>query len=173
MFTGDNRDSEAPPITLQNFTSETFRYGAKALRTRLSRLSRAELLRELEASAAHVEWLERFKNESLAQLDRADRESAAQERSERQAKRGRKHGLQSAILAAARHYRNHGKNAKQAWKEIEQTPYKIDGQTVSIDQDTQLMCVRSRNGRQNRNGIKFKQWQSGYWPAAKVDRDSR
>jgi hypothetical protein len=166
MFTGDNRDSEAPPITLQNFHSETFRYGAKALRARLSRLSRAELWRELEASAAHVEALEKYKEEILAQFDRAERESAARERSQQQAERGRKHSLQPAILAAARYYRNLGKTAKQAWLAINQTPYVSNGETVVIaDDDT--MYVRSRKRKQERNAIKFHQWQNSYWRAAK------
>ena len=37
LFLGDERDGRGPPITLENFAIETFRYGVKALRARLSR----------------------------------------------------------------------------------------------------------------------------------------
>jgi hypothetical protein len=48
IFTGDKRDGEAPPITLQNFSTEMFRYGARALRARLSRMPYEVLLAELK-----------------------------------------------------------------------------------------------------------------------------
>src|SRR5262249_17253877 len=118
LFTGDNRDGEPPSITLQNFTSEMFRYGAKALRARLSGLPRAELLRELEASAGYVETLQRYAEQALAQLDRDDREADARASSQRQAELARRRGLQTALLAAARYYRNLSKTAKQAWLAI-------------------------------------------------------
>jgi hypothetical protein len=54
MFKGDKRDGEAPPITVQNFSLEAGRYGAKALRARLSRLSFAELLTEGIAALDYV-----------------------------------------------------------------------------------------------------------------------
>ena len=46
LFTGDRRDGDAPPITIQNFTDEMIRHGATALRARLSRLSLADLVNE-------------------------------------------------------------------------------------------------------------------------------
>jgi hypothetical protein len=41
MFLGDARDGDVPPITLEYFTTEKIRHGARALRTRLSQLSLA------------------------------------------------------------------------------------------------------------------------------------
>ena len=49
-FMGDKRDTEAPPITLENFSVEMHRYGAMALRARLTRLLYGKLLDELIAS---------------------------------------------------------------------------------------------------------------------------
>ena len=43
LFTGDERDGDAPRITFQNFHSEKTRLGAQALRARLSRLSPTEV----------------------------------------------------------------------------------------------------------------------------------
>ena len=169
MFTGDKRDGAAPAITLQNFSGEALRYGAKALRARLSRLSRAELCRELEASAAHVAVLEEFERDGLARLDLHDREAAARAHSQRQAEIGRRHGLQQAILAATRHHRSLSRNPKQAWRAIKKEPFEIGGETVAIDKDA--MCVRSARGRKKRAGIKFKHWQNRYWPAAARGRD--
>jgi hypothetical protein len=173
LFAGDNRDSEAPPLTLQNFYPETLRYGAKALRARLSRLSHAELLNELQASAAHVVSLQQFAEESFAGLERSDREARVQELSRQQAERGRKHGLQPLILAAARYYRGLGKTAKQAWYDIGQAPFMENAATVAIDKGSEKMHAWSQSKGQKRRGIGFKQWHSTYWSAAKTGKHSR
>src|SRR5262245_24363407 len=84
QFTSDKRDGAPPPITLKNFLSQTFRYGAKALRARLSRLTLPELLDELVASAGHLAAVqEHFKNQ-LAQYERDERDAHMRARSERQ-----------------------------------------------------------------------------------------
>ena len=67
LFTGDKRDGEAPPITRQNFHSVILRYGARALRARLSQLSHAELLAN-EAAAAHVAALKAYKKKVCSVL---------------------------------------------------------------------------------------------------------
>ena len=88
---------------------------------------------------------------------------------QRQAEIGRKHGLQPAILAAARHYRTLRKNAKEAWRTIKERPYKAnDTETVVVEvvKKNETMCVQLRRGKQKRKGIKFGQWRQRYWPAA-------
>ena len=57
-FFGDRRDGRAPPITLQNFTQEMFRCGAKALRARLSGLSYRQVLQEGMAAIEDVQRCE-------------------------------------------------------------------------------------------------------------------
>jgi hypothetical protein len=175
MFTGDNRDGDTPAITFENFTTEIYRYGAKALRARLSRLSHAKLWCELVAAAATIKGREEYFRQSLALLESNDRENATRAFRERQAEFGRKHGLQLAILAAARHYRGLNKNAKEAWRAIRQKPYRAGSETVAIaaEEDQEIMCVRSQGGKQRRSGIKFEYWQSRYWPAAKPGANSR
>ena len=106
-FTGDERDGEAPPITFQNFMDEAIRLGAKALRARLSCLPATELQNEAFASL-------KFREVSLDHVH----QRFAREHSEQQAERGRKHGLQPEILAAARHYRAQNRSAKGAWDAI-------------------------------------------------------
>lgn len=171
LFTGDKRDGEAPPITRQNFPDgEALRYGARALRARLSQLSHAELLGEAAAAVAFRAELEACENEGLQHLERYDREAAAQAFRQRQAELGRRHGgLQPAMLAAARHYRAHGKNAKQAWGAIIQKPYLTGGETVlvKVSEKKETMLVQSPDGTQKRPGIKEPQWQKRYWPAAR------
>ena len=73
-FLGDVRDNKAPPITLENFTEETLRYGAKALRTRLSSLSRLQLLQEGMAAVEHIEYAEAQQIASRGQAERAVRD---------------------------------------------------------------------------------------------------
>ena len=73
-FKGDKRDGEAPPITIQNFVLESPRYGARALRARLSRLSSAELLAEAHAVRAYL----KARPSELAQIaETVEREKAA------------------------------------------------------------------------------------------------
>jgi hypothetical protein len=171
-FTGDKRDGTAPAITLQNFHAESYRYGAKALRARLSRLSVVELSGEYENSAAFVAMLEEYKKDSLARLERDDRENATRAFRERQAELGRKHGLQPAILAAARHYRAGGKTAKEAWDAIRECPFRTDdGEIVEIEgrklpRLKQTMCVILRDGRRPKRAIRFSHWRQKYWAEA-------
>jgi hypothetical protein len=171
LFTGDDRDGEAPPITLQNFYDESFRYGAKALRERLQRLSDAEFWSEVEAAAAHLAALEKYKNEIHAFYERQEREDAAQKLRQQQQERGRRHGLQPAIFKAARHYRGEGMNAGEAWDAIKEHPFRTDdGETVEIQgrkgsRLEQKMRVVSRDGRQPKSAIQFAQWRQRYWTA--------
>jgi Arm DNA-binding domain len=162
MFTGDQRDGDAPPITRENFFTEMYRHGAKALRSRLSRLSRDELDAELNAAATHVERLHGLQKEAITLVEHDERMTIRK----RQAELGRRHTLQPAILAAARYYRAKNKNAKEAWLAIERQPHKTnDGATVMIECDK--VCAKSQDGTQKRMGVKFNQWQKSYWPAAK------
>ena len=166
QFTGDMRDGDAPPITLQNFQLETVRHGAKALRARLSRLSYAELCAELEVSAEYVAGLQEYVKEVLAYYDHHDREVAAQALRQRQSELGRKPRLQPAILAAARHYRSRDKTAKDTWRLIEKTPFRTsDGETVMIEGG--MMHVQPRVGALKRAGIKYAHWLKRYWLKAK------
>jgi hypothetical protein len=168
LFTGDNRDGEAPPITLQNFYTESFRYGAEALRARLSGLSDAEFWSEVEVAAAHLIAREKDKIEILALAERYDREKLRQQQQER----GRRHRLQQAILETARHYRAGGMNGGEAWDAIKKHPFKTDdGETVEIQgrkgsRLEQTMRVVSRDGRQPKRAIRFDQWRQRYWAAA-------
>jgi hypothetical protein len=169
LFTGDKRDGSQPPITLKNFYDQSFRYGAKALRARLSRLSRTELLGELNIAATYVDERQARTTEYIALADQHEREAATHARRERQAELGRRHGLQPALVAAARHYRTLGKNAKQAWHAITVEPFATpSGETVIIEGigKEQCMCVQSRGGKQQRSGIKMDYWQRRYWPLA-------
>jgi hypothetical protein len=77
IFTGDKRDGDAPPITLQNFLDESLRFGAKALRARLSRLSRAALLEELKTAAEYVDRTRAGIEEAVALAKQNEREAAA------------------------------------------------------------------------------------------------
>jgi len=172
QFTGDNRDGAAPPITLQNFYTESFRYGARALRARLCGLSDAEFWSEYEAAAAYLIAREKYKTEYLADHERYERETAAQEFRQQQQERGRRRGLQPAILEAARHYRGGGMSAGEAWDAIKEHPFKThDGETVEIQgrkgsRLEQTIRVVSRDGRQPKLAIRFGQWRQSYWPAA-------
>jgi hypothetical protein len=160
LFTGDKRDGKTPPITFQNFSDEKYRLAAKALRARLSDLSRAELLAEARAALKYhnmrLEWNAQY---------------FARERRERQAELGRRPRLQPAILAAARYYRScqaQGRKmyAGEAWRAIQKAPYRTsDGEIVIVD-DNELR-VQSRDRTQRRSPIKFAQWQKRYWVAAK------
>jgi hypothetical protein len=172
QFTGDKRDGAPPPITLQNFLSETFRYGAKALRARLSRLTLAELLLELEASVVHVEMLQEHVKGWLTQYERDERAANVRARSERQSELAKRPHPQPAIVTAARHYRDLGMNAGEAWDVINKTPFATDaGNTVEIvgsklPRLKQRMRVILRDGRQQKRSIGFDQWRQRYWSAA-------
>jgi hypothetical protein len=168
MFTGDERDGEAPPITIQNFTLETQRYGAKALRARLSELSSAELLTEARAVRAHL----KKKPGELSQIaERFKRNEDARAHRQRQGDLGRRHHLQPPILAAARHYRDQGMTTGEAWDAIRETPFKtVDGHTVEIEGDPsqrlkQKMRVRQADGQAKR-AIGYAQWRQRYWVVA-------
>jgi len=125
----------------------------------LSRLPDTDLADELEATLDLREARRAWISQKLAQEHR-----------ERQAERGRKHGLQPEILAAARHYRGckiRGRKmqAVEAWNTIKKEPYQTsDSDTVMIAGDE--MRVQSRAGTQKRSRIKIAQWQKRYWPAA-------
>jgi hypothetical protein len=76
LFFGDARDSKAPPITLQNFTQEMRRCGAKALRARLSGLSYRQVLQEGMAAVEHVEYAEAQQIAAIGQVEQAAREES-------------------------------------------------------------------------------------------------
>jgi len=169
-FTGDDvRDGKAPPITAENFSIEFYRYFAKGLRARWTGLSSAKLRAEARVVRAHFK-----KPSELAQLaERVAREKTARELRERQAKLGRRSRLQPAILETARHYRDQGMTAPEAWDALYKTPLKTDdGSTVEIKGDKrfrveQRMRVISRDGRQLKRAIGFGQWRKSYWTGAK------
>jgi len=168
IFKGDKRDGEPPPITVQNFVPEAGRYGAKALRARLSRLSFDELLSEACAVRDHLE----ARPSELARIaEEAKRQDAVREHRQRQAELGRRHRLQPAILAAARYYRQIAqKSAKDAWRAIKRKPYETNDGSVVIETAAggkEEMLVRSRRGKQKRDGIAFGTWQERYWPKAR------
>ena len=103
----------------------------------------------------------------VAEAERTDREATAQALRQRQAELGRRHRLQPAIRAAARHYRRLNLTAKRAWQEIEQSPYVAStGETVVVEGDK--LRVEARDGTRKRMGIKFAQWQKRYWRAARI-----
>src|SRR5215831_1972797 len=106
-------DSHLPHLsTPRGALHEQGRYGAKALRARLSRLSYAELLRE----AREARDFFKARPGQLAQLaELVRREEAARVLRQRQAELGRRPRLQPGILAAARHYRDQGVSAGEAW----------------------------------------------------------
>jgi hypothetical protein len=170
QFAGDKRDGAPPPITLQNFLSETFRYGAKALRARLSRLTYAELLGELETSAVHVATLQDYVKNALAQLERDERHADMRARSERQSERAKRPRLQPDMVTAARHCRDQGMNTKEAWDAINKTPFVTDDanivEIVGSNRLKQRMRVKSPDGRQQKRSIGFNQWRQRYWSAA-------
>jgi hypothetical protein len=169
MFTGDKRDREAPPITIQNFTVQAQRYGAKALRARLSRLSFEELLTEARGVLAYF----KARPSELEQIaERVKRDEAKRVHSHRQSEFAKKPRLQIAIVAAARHCRNQRMNAGEAWDALKKAPFETDdGNTVEIEgtklpRIEQRMRVISRGGRQRKRPISFSQWRQRYWPAA-------
>ena len=166
LFTGDGRDGAAPPITFHNFLNEMMRHGAKALRARLSVLSFADLLSESLATLKQIEARQKTLQEHMELAERLERESAVRAHRQRQTELGRRSRKQSAILAAARHYRGLNKNAKQAWHAIKRNPYAArKDETVVIEGDT--MRVEADGALRKRRGIKFAQWQKIYWPAVK------
>jgi hypothetical protein len=173
VFTGDKRDGVPPPITLQSFTTEMHRYGAKALRARLSRLTLTELCAELKASVEHIAGREEYVKAATAQLKREDRDADMQAHSERQRDLAKRPRLQSAILATARHYRGLGLSAGEAWDAIGKIPFTTDdGHTVEIEGSKlsrlkQRMRVRQADGRQRKRAISFAQWRKSYWTGAK------
>jgi hypothetical protein len=170
-FKGDKRDGAPPTITLENFHSVIFRDGAKKLRARLSRLTYAKLLDELEASAVYVATLEEHTKNALAQYEREERDADIRARSERQSELAKKPRLQPAIVTAARHYRDQGMSAGEAWDALNKTPFATDGNTVMIKGGKlrleQRMRVRQADGRQQKRAISFQQWRKNYWTGTK------
>jgi hypothetical protein len=166
-FTGDQRDGDPPRITIENFGTEIFRYGARALRAQLSRLTTAELLRQQQALDAHIKRRAERYQEGLVYWENREREEAAEAHRQRQAQRGSRPRLQQPIVSAARHYRAHGMNAKEAWDAVAKTPFPTDhGDTVEIvggPRVEQRMCVVTRDGRQPKRPIHFEQWRQRYW----------
>jgi hypothetical protein len=163
-FTGDTRDGTAPPIRLENFNIEALRYGAKALRARLSRLSRTQLNAELCEAAVYVRTVKDAVRSAAVSLESRERE----ELSRQQRERAQKPRLQPAILAAARHYRAQNKTYKEAWRAIKKKPYAASqGETVQIETAgrRESMAVHSRDGRRRRLAISESQWRQGYWRA--------
>jgi hypothetical protein len=169
-FTGDNRDGEPPPMTARNFSLEQGRYGAKAYRVQLSRLSSEEILAEARAAR------DLFKPSELALIaERFKREEAAQALSQRQAGFAKmprlKAAIVAAIVAAARHYRNQGMTAAQAWDALYKTPFETkDGYTVKIEGPKlrrldQRLRVISRDGRQQKRPIGFPRFHQKHWRA--------
>lgn len=164
LFTGDSRDGDTPPITIQNFNDEMMRHGARALRARLSRLSLADLVNEGVAAFKYGDARQERIQQYVAEAKRNDRDAAAQ----RQAELARRPRLQSPILEAARHYRRSNFGAKRAWREIEKSPYVArTGEIVVVDDDK--LWVEARDGKRKRAGIKLAQWQKRYWPDAEPD----
>jgi hypothetical protein len=170
QFKGDNRDGAPPPITLQNFLSEIFRYGAKAYRAQLSRLSFADLLTKLIAANADVEAQQEQILKSGELVERLDREAAERANRQQQSTRAKKPRLQAGILAAAHHYRQIAKkNAKEAWRAIKHKPYETADGRVAIETSKggkEKMLVQSRRGQQKRTGIVFGTFEDRYWPKA-------
>ena len=186
---GDNRDSNAPPIAFQNFYLVARRHGAKALRAHLSRLSYADLRAEFESITAYHAGVKADLKDEIARLRREEQVAKAQSAqhlkivktlayhrklaySEQQRERARRPRLQRAILAAARHYRSCGMNAKEAWDAIKKSPFSTnDGDTVEVADSSrprteQVMRHLLPDRRQPKRAIRFSQWRQRYWTAA-------
>jgi hypothetical protein len=169
MFTGDKRDGEPPPITVQNWFLDTQRYGAKALRARLSLLSFDELLTEARAVRDHF----KARPSELARLaELAKQQEAARELRQRQAELAKRSRLQPGILAAARYYRDQGLTAGEAWDALNKAPFSTDYGHVEIEgrelpRLMQRIRVREADGRQRKRAISFDQWRKSYWKGAK------
>jgi hypothetical protein len=178
MFTGDSRDGESPRITVENFSIEQSRYGARAYRAQLSRLSLTELWAEARTVAAYYKAPPGELNKLAA---RQKREEAAEAHRERQAKLARRPRLDppvvAAITAAARHYRTPGvtaakMTAARAWDALRNTPFRTgDGYIVMIEgsrsRPNQRMCVASGDEGRLKHSIGFERWRKRYWTGAK------
>jgi hypothetical protein len=81
----------------------------------------------------------------------------------RQADLGRRHRLQPAILAAARHFRARGMTAKGAWRAMKKQPFRTSDGHVAVSNKDQM---RHFNGKRKRASIGLKHWQDRYWSAA-------
>jgi hypothetical protein len=153
-----------------------FRYGAKALRARLSKLSFADLLTEAIAADDYLKARQEQSSQILKLAVRYEREETEVALSQRQAefaKRPRvKAAIVDAIVAAARHYRNQQVNAGEAWDALCKTPFRTeDGYIVKIEgselsRPEQRLCVISPDGTQPKRPIGFDQWRKRYWAAA-------
>jgi len=147
LFTGDNRDGQAPPITPENFVLEQARYAARALRARLKKLSLDELTIELVRYAKYL----RLNEEELQQIrlrsDRLEDERKRREHSEQQPERGRRHKLQPEILEAACHLRCDRRSAQQAWNYIRTNPFQAEnGATVTVARQGSRHIMRVATG---------------------------
>jgi hypothetical protein len=174
-FTGDKRDGDIPPITVQNFHELIVPRSARAYRARLSQMSCAELLGELSAADAFVAGLDAYKEEKLAQLARDDSEAEDQAFRQDQADHGRRPRRQRELIEAAAHHRPSRTMSGRkmtpliAWGRIKEHPYvATNGATVMIEGEgkTERMLVRSPNGTQRREGILRVTWTKNYWRAA-------
>jgi hypothetical protein len=164
LFYGDTRDGAAPAITLENFLNEMMRHGAIEFRARLSRLSDTKLLAERHRADAHIRTYEERMRDYVKMAEQNELEDAERARRRRQAELGKRHGLQQALLEAARHFCSLKMTAKAAWRAIEQQPFDVgDGSTVIIEDGT--MRRRRSDRKRGKSGIKFGYWSKRYWPA--------
>jgi hypothetical protein len=105
----------------------------------------------------------------VLQTRSAELEYAERKRQAELAKRPR---LQTAILEAARHYRDQRKTAGTAWDAIKKAEYSAQrGDIVRIDGPKnerlkQKIFVVSSGGTKKRKGVSFEQWRQSYWRAA-------
>src|SRR5262249_9556894 len=141
---------------------------------RLSRLTYPELLDEYKAASEYI----RGRHENLAkgyalvaQFERDEKDAELRALSEKQSALARRPRLQPAILAAARHYRGRGMDAKEAWEAIRKSPFTTDdGEVVEIDgpnhpRSEQTIRKVLRDRRQPKRAIRFGQWRKRYWTA--------
>jgi hypothetical protein len=136
-FLGDKRDGQAPPITVENFSTEAQRHGAKALRARLSRLPRAELDAELRAAAAYFARIP-----TLEESVRVATENEARELSNRQSERARKLGYSRRSLKRHDTIERRGKRPRRhgAPSRRHRTPPKM--MKVSWSKLSRCACAR-------------------------------
>ena len=170
-FSGDERDGVAELISPENFSYEALRRTARAYREQLSRLSYGVLVGNYETAAALDAAAWRTFHEGEAHLGQEERDAKVEAFRRQQAERGRRHGLQPEIIQAACHLRARGLSAREAWDEIQKTPFTTTSNaTVRIDEPKsqrlgQKIYVVLPNGRAKRP-IVFNTWRQRYWPAS-------
>jgi hypothetical protein len=149
------------PTTFENLQTELLQCDeqtAQAVRARLSRLSKAQLMCLLH------EW-----------VYAADKYYEREKLREKQRELGRRPRSRSSIAKIARQsaasdYRARNMRAKDAWDAIKERPYQTDTEIVRIEGcgNNETMRVRSRDdetpiGR----AIRFNRWQDYEWPLAR------